>query len=336
MLKIGQLAHHAGLTVRTLHHYDSIALLRPSVRSDAGYRLYSRDDVARLQQIQALRQLGMPLADIGTFLAQPGSPALAIVERQLAALDRQLSEAARMRAQLRQLHAQLSRGEEPAMADWLSTLEQMKMYEHYFSKEELARIPLYHDDAVQAEWRELVAHVSELMQRNIPPDHPDAREAGLKWMNMLDRDTGGNPSVLARLNIMHDREPALQAKSGITPAMKGYIAAAMGEIKLAIYAKYLQPDELEKMRHHQRTRSREWPSLIESVSQQMAADPAAATPEAKILAGRWMALFHDMVGNRPDTIPRFRAAVENEPLLRIGRGMNDAMLAWLRGALHRG
>ena len=46
MLKIGQLANHAGLTVRTLHHYDAIGLLRPSVRTDAGYRLYDRDDVA--------------------------------------------------------------------------------------------------------------------------------------------------------------------------------------------------------------------------------------------------------------------------------------------------
>lgn len=335
MLKIGQLANHAGLTVRTLHHYDSIGLLRPSVRTDAGYRLYSRDDVARLQQIQALRQLGMPLADIGNFLAQSGSPALAIVERQLAALDRQLSEAARMRAQLQQLHAQLSRGEEPAMADWLSTLEQMKMYEHYFSKEELANLPLYHDHGAKAEWRELVAQVAAIMADGIAPDHPDARQAGLRWMNMLDRDTGGDPSVLARLNIMHEKEPTVQSGTGITPAMKAYIAAVMGEIKLDIYAKYLLPDELAQMRHHQHTRAHEWPPLIQSVTQQMAADPAALTPEAKLLAVQWMDLFHDMAGNRPDTIPRFRAAVENEPLLRVARGMTDEMIAWLRSALHR-
>jgi DNA-binding transcriptional MerR regulator len=47
MLKVGELAERAGLTVRTLHHYDSIGLLRPSARSDAGYRLYDRNDVAR-------------------------------------------------------------------------------------------------------------------------------------------------------------------------------------------------------------------------------------------------------------------------------------------------
>lgn len=71
MLKVGELAARAGLTVRTLHHYDSIGLLSPSARSDAGYRLYDRDDVARLQQIQALRAFGMALADIGAYLDSP-------------------------------------------------------------------------------------------------------------------------------------------------------------------------------------------------------------------------------------------------------------------------
>jgi DNA-binding transcriptional MerR regulator len=85
MLKVGELAAAAGLTVRTLHHYDSIGLLRPSARSDAGYRLYARDDVARLQQIQALRSFGMGLADIGLYLDSPAGSPLAVVERQLAA-----------------------------------------------------------------------------------------------------------------------------------------------------------------------------------------------------------------------------------------------------------
>jgi MerR family transcriptional regulator, thiopeptide resistance regulator len=45
------------LTVRPLHHYDSIGLLKPSARSDSGYRLYGQDDIACLHQIQALDDL---------------------------------------------------------------------------------------------------------------------------------------------------------------------------------------------------------------------------------------------------------------------------------------
>jgi DNA-binding transcriptional MerR regulator len=57
-LKVGELARRTGLTVRTLHHYDEIGLLNPSLHTEAGYRLYTAGDVARLQQVLSLRQLG--------------------------------------------------------------------------------------------------------------------------------------------------------------------------------------------------------------------------------------------------------------------------------------
>ncbi|AVR98207.1 MerR family transcriptional regulator [Pseudoduganella armeniaca] len=335
MLKIGELASRAGLTVRTLHHYDDIGLLSPSARSDAGYRLYSRDDVARLHQIQALRQFGMPLADIGTLLAGAGISSATIIDRQLAALDRQISEAARMREQLLLMRGQLATGESPDLASWLTTLEQMNMYEKYFSKDELAKLALYHDDGVKAEWKQLVEDVDALIKSAATPDQPDAKTLALRWMTMLDRDTGGDPSVMARLNIMHEQEQAVQQSTGITPAIRDFMVRAMGEIKLDTWAKYLTSEEMARMRRHYATRANEWPPLIEAISRQMQATPTPDNVDAKLLAGQWMELFHDMVGNNPDTLPRFRRAIETEPLLRVGRGMTDEMLAWLRAALHR-
>ena len=57
-LKVGDLARRTGLTVRTLHHYDEIGLLKPSLHTESGHRLYTGRDVARLQQVLSLRQLG--------------------------------------------------------------------------------------------------------------------------------------------------------------------------------------------------------------------------------------------------------------------------------------
>ncbi|QJW83354.1 MerR family transcriptional regulator [Ramlibacter terrae] len=59
-LKVGELARSTGLTVRTLHHYDEIGLLKPSGRSESGYRLYAEADVARLHAIRALRHRACP------------------------------------------------------------------------------------------------------------------------------------------------------------------------------------------------------------------------------------------------------------------------------------
>ena len=54
----------AGVTIRTLHHYDPLGLLKPSKRTGAGYRLYSENDLVRLEQIIVLKFLGLPLKRI--------------------------------------------------------------------------------------------------------------------------------------------------------------------------------------------------------------------------------------------------------------------------------
>lgn len=70
---IGELAALARVTVRTLHHYDEIGLLRPSGRTVAGHRRYSADDLDRLRQILVYRELDFGLDAIGAMLADPDS-----------------------------------------------------------------------------------------------------------------------------------------------------------------------------------------------------------------------------------------------------------------------
>lgn len=70
------------MTVRALHHYDEIGLLSPSDRSQAGYRLYSAADLARLQEIVVWRQLGFSLAEIRALLDDPAHDRGAALRRQ--------------------------------------------------------------------------------------------------------------------------------------------------------------------------------------------------------------------------------------------------------------
>lgn len=85
---VGQVSAFAGVTVRTLHHYDRAGLLSPSGRSGAGYRLYDDADLARLQQILFYRELGFSLDEIADILKDPQANAL----RHLQARLRQLTE----------------------------------------------------------------------------------------------------------------------------------------------------------------------------------------------------------------------------------------------------
>jgi DNA-binding transcriptional MerR regulator len=320
--------------VRTLHHYDEIGLLCPSARSDAGYRLYHRDDVARLQRIQALRAFGMSLSDIGLFLDSPDGSPLAVLDRQLASLERQLRETGRMRDRLLRLRGELADGGTPSLSTWLTTLEQMmehtRTYEKYFTQDELERLPMYHDDAVKAQWQALVEQAEGLMRSQVAPASDAAKAFALRWLQTFERDTGGDARLMAKLNAMARQE---NEKVGIPGPLMGYVFAAIGELKFDTWSKYLKPEVLARMRAHHAARGHEWGRLITDVQAGMQLDPDARGAGAAELAQRWMALFHDMVGTDPDTIAAFRHASATEPLLRMGPGINDEMIAWLRRAM---
>lgn len=79
---VGEVAELVGVTVRTLHHYDEIGLLRPSGRTHAGYRLYDPADLLRLQQILVYRGLGFPLDEIVVLLDDPAADEAAHLRRQ--------------------------------------------------------------------------------------------------------------------------------------------------------------------------------------------------------------------------------------------------------------
>jgi len=70
--QVKDVARLAGVSVRTLHHDDSIGLLVPDTRTAAGYRLYDDDDLLRLQQILTGRELGLSLEEIRRSLDDPG------------------------------------------------------------------------------------------------------------------------------------------------------------------------------------------------------------------------------------------------------------------------
>ena len=69
--RIKEISNLTGVSVRMLHHYDKVGLLKPSMRASNGYRWYSEPDVAKLQQIIALKFFGFSLAQIKTMMQQP-------------------------------------------------------------------------------------------------------------------------------------------------------------------------------------------------------------------------------------------------------------------------
>lgn len=111
--QVKKVAQLSGLTVRALHHYDSIGLLSPSARSAAGYRLYDDEDLLRLQQILIGRELGLSLEGIRRSLDDPGFDRRAALRAQRAELAARAERATDM---IRAIDAALTAIEEKDMS----------------------------------------------------------------------------------------------------------------------------------------------------------------------------------------------------------------------------
>ncbi len=95
---VGQVAGFAGVTVRTLHHYDDIGLLVPGERSHAGHRRYNDADLDRLQQILFYRELGFPLDEVAALLDDPAADPRAHLRRQHDLLTARIEKLQKMAA----------------------------------------------------------------------------------------------------------------------------------------------------------------------------------------------------------------------------------------------
>ncbi|MCP5109199.1 MAG: MerR family transcriptional regulator [bacterium] len=90
MLTVSKLARRFGLSRSTLLYYDRIGLLRPSGRTEAGYRIYAGKDESRLERICAYRQAGLPLAEIRRVLGAPAGELATALEGRLEELNEEI------------------------------------------------------------------------------------------------------------------------------------------------------------------------------------------------------------------------------------------------------
>ncbi|MHC1558059.1 MerR family transcriptional regulator [Actinomycetospora sp. C-140] len=126
---VGQVAERSGVTVRTLHHYDEIGLLRPSRRSASGYRIYIDDDLVRLQHVVVYRRLGFSLEEVAVLLDDPDADVAGHLRRQRAAVMSRLGE-------LTELVTAIDRALEAAVSGiQLTREEQRELFGEGYSEE---------------------------------------------------------------------------------------------------------------------------------------------------------------------------------------------------------
>jgi DNA-binding transcriptional MerR regulator len=325
LLKVGELATRSGLTVRTLHHFDEIGLLKPSARSEAGYRLYSRDDVARLHGIQALRHLGLPLKEIGAMLAGDGRSLPMIVARQIRALDHEIAQASELRGRLALMMERFEVGTQPEMADWLGALEMMATYARYFSADEIKRI---HGNwhRIEVEWPELEADVRQMMARGVPATDLAVQPLAQRWMGLIHHWLDGDFDLIERWGAMYKVEPVARKSEGPDLAVVRYMEQAT-DLRMARWQAHFTLAEMSRFRWVPLS---EWRTVETSIQGLMRQRTPPGSRAALAACARADALVSRAVGDDPVLLRKLAGAMASEPVLRAGMKLGNDSLAYLQ------
>ncbi|HVR52067.1 MAG TPA: MerR family transcriptional regulator [Pseudorhodoferax sp.] len=325
MLKVGELARRTGLTVRTLHHYDEIGLLKPSGRSDSGYRLYSQDDVQRLHSIVGLRQMGLALTDIEALMADRGMAPEHLIATQIRALDQQIAQASELRARLGLLRDRLGADLPPDMGHWLDTLALMNTYGKYFSVAELKHI-FQNWNRIEADWLAIKVQVRAAMDRQLPPEAPQVQALAYRWMGLVLHWMDGDMALLERWGHMFRSEPSTHGRNHAPQTdMNAYMEAAI-KLRVALLEKNLSHDELGRIGH---VPYAEWTALEQRVQQLLDQGVPAAHADALAAAQCWNGLLDRLARNDPVLRGKLLTASAQEPLLRAGSPLSEAARRYL-------
>lgn len=236
-MKVGELAKRAGLSIRTLHYYDEIGLLRPSDVTTSRHRVYGAAELERLQRIKSLRQLGFSLDEIRACLDAPEFSPHRVIEMHIRRLREQIGEQERLVALLETLDASFSAGTIGSPDDLIHAIESIASLERDFTAQELAeigergeRLGAAHVRAVEREWLGLIARMRAAMLRGDDPASDEVQGLARRWRELVREFTGGNPEIARKVRAGFVNNPERMAAAGLDPALFAYANKAIGRL----------------------------------------------------------------------------------------------------------
>ncbi|MGD1912767.1 MAG: MerR family transcriptional regulator [Rivularia sp. (in: cyanobacteria)] len=215
--KVGELASQTGLTVRTLHYYDEIGLLKPSEYTNSGHRLYREEDIIRLQQILSLRQLDFSLDEIQNFLQNPDYSPVKVIQSHIDKLSQQIEVQQQLTRLLKGISIRLQAEEKVSVDDLMKTIGVQTMSEELFNKYYTKEQRQYLDERAQTlgeekiqqaqqDWQDLFAAIEVEMNKGTEPTDEKVLALAKRWSELVESFTGGDYGVRNSLNNMVQAE----------------------------------------------------------------------------------------------------------------------------------
>ncbi|WP_257351367.1 MerR family transcriptional regulator [Pseudalkalibacillus decolorationis] len=230
--KIGELAKQTGLTVRTLHHYDNIGLFSPSQHSSVGHRIYTESDIAELQKIISLKQLGFALEEIKRMIGSPSFRADEVIRMQLDRLNEHIRIQEQLQSRLSDIYDLLSTQQDVTAEQFIKLIEVINMNE-YFTKEQIDEIKKRGEQFTQEErkqyekeWAEITGEFRVEIEKGTSPGNPEVVKLAKRWNELVSKTTGGDPEITKAAEKYYSENPDNALQYGMDGDLYKYIKKA--------------------------------------------------------------------------------------------------------------
>ncbi|HEV2914328.1 MAG TPA: MerR family transcriptional regulator [Pyrinomonadaceae bacterium] len=213
LYQASEFAELTGVTVRALHHYDRMGLLKPSGRTTSGYRLYGERDFARLQQIVTLKFIGLSLKQIKDILERDSfdlTTALRL-QREILGEKRRRLEMAIVAIEEAERH--MVRDGEPDWETFAKIIEVINMQndwewvKKYYTEEQLRELAQRATPEVlekgQRDWASLLKDVDAAIGEGVDPKSERAQALAARWSALIESFTGGNEGIRESLTNLY-------------------------------------------------------------------------------------------------------------------------------------
>ncbi|MDF2498011.1 MerR family transcriptional regulator [Arthrobacter koreensis] len=244
---VQDVARRAGITSRTLRHYDAIGLLPPARTGSNGYRYYGRDSLVRLQRILLLRELGLGLPEIAGVLERREDPAAAL-RNHLAWLEKEQGRLLRQAASVRKTITALEKGQQIMPEETFDGFDHTQYKDEVESRwgtQAYARSEKWWknmDDGERAAWQEQTQELgrawSEAAEQGADPTGPVARglaERHVAWLKSVpgaptgEGELDGYVRSLAEMYVSDPRFAANYGGDGGAAFVRSALLAYLGD-----------------------------------------------------------------------------------------------------------
>ena len=231
-LKIGELANMTGVTIRTLHYYDEVDLLKPVEITETGHRLYDLKSITELYRIISMKDLGFNLDEIKDLIKTKDIDVHKLVDIQLSGIQEEIAHKQLLLTKLLKLKQNLKDNNYVSSEDFQKIVPFINASaDQFFTKEQFDKLKnhqsLNNESEIASDWMAFILKLENCYKNKLPKTDTDAIDCISYWREITTHFIGDDKQMEKSILSFHSTQESNQLKYGLTDELYQYLMSLM-------------------------------------------------------------------------------------------------------------